>query len=82
MHYTTITPYTLCDKYLTLFIFLSFQVLAAFSEAGSDMVLIDVSFAEETRAYRVYLREQNITVLYPHVPLSLAAGMEYIRCVL
>lgn len=74
-----------CGLYFKFFLLhatnwnLTKHVIETFAEAKSNFVLVDVSFAEETRQYKDYFKSIGITVLYPHNPLSLAQGMEYIR---
>jgi hypothetical protein len=45
----------------------------------SQLVLIDATINEETRLYRKEIEHFKIEVMYPRIPLSLAAGMEFIR---
>ena len=44
-----------------------------------QLVLIDATLAEETRQYAQEITDLEVRVVYPKVPLSLAAGMEFIR---
>ena len=58
---------------------LTAKIIETFKSSGKDFVLIDVSFAEDTRAHAEYINSTGITILYPHIPLTLSMGMEYIR---
>ncbi len=41
--------------------------------------VLDASWAEETRSHAAFFAQHRVVPLYPHLPLSLAQAMEYIR---
>jgi hypothetical protein len=56
------------------------HVLTSLStETAAYVVLVDVSLMEETRTHLDSLDALHVRVLYPHMPLTLSQGMEYIR---